>query len=116
MAGIGQALARAFAALLLAFAIASPAVAEIACAADSIAHAAPVAAEDHHAQDEADGDHETAPDPENHCAFSHGHCGGLAGVGALSVEGPAPPLSFRLLSDRDVRSLRPHGPERPPRA
>lgn len=119
MRGIAHRLIRALAALLMILAIASPAIAEIGCSWDTATHAidagagnAAVHADDH--DPGGDGDNDSVPGPDNHCAFSHGS-GGLASAAAPAgpfarrapVFPPAPVTGFVTAT--------PSGPDRPPR-
>lgn len=102
---------RAFWALLLALAIASPVVAEIGCSAEAAIHAADGDAL-------ADHDDDPAPDggADGHCAFSHSHCGGVAPARMSDLGWTNADAAFGLAPSADFASRRPPGPDRPPRA
>lgn len=109
-----QFLLRMVAALLLVFAIPSPALAEVACAVENATHV--VTAADHAAApaDESSDDEQADPGA-GHCSFSHSHCGGVASNGGsdllLAATGLRPPVRTAA----PVPSPAPAGPDRPPR-
>lgn len=116
-----NAIVRATAALLLMVMLATPALAEIGCAEESIAHLqgdGDAAQTDGHAvaSEQGEPDDERLGGPTGHCGFSHGHCAGIATSNARS-EGPAvtvPAYVFGASTPIRGRSL--DAPERPPAA
>ncbi len=107
-------------ALLLAFVVASPAIAEIGCSWDTATHFAGAEHDDGHEAEASEheepgskSDPGDVPAPDSHCAFSHGH-------GDLGVRSAEPVLIVRLSSftPPDAAafvSSAPSGLERPPR-
>lgn len=104
---------RRLTALLLALCVASPAIAEVHCAWDTVTHFADAA--DHDVDHEPDGGTEDGEaERDTHCAFSHGH-GSLASC-AFTPE-PLPRFAaFARPGTAVFVSSIPPGLDRPPRA
>ena len=78
LAAAWNAIIRAVAALLLMIAAATPALAEISCAGESVVHIEALSADDEHEAAGPDqSDQERDKGQPGHCAFSHGHCAGI---------------------------------------
>jgi hypothetical protein len=116
--GIRQAVIRALTALLLLTAFATPALAEIACAGDTIVHLEDRAVSsgdlDVSAQSDPT-DRETGGQTE-HCAFSHGHCFGIASAAARSERVLPSIASYDGMAAPPLAAHNLDAPERPPAA
>ncbi|QAY75316.1 hypothetical protein [Sphingosinicella sp. BN140058] len=109
---------RAVAALLL-LTFATPALAEIGCAGESVAHlrAGAVAGADDHAT--ADTDNRSDPDkgsPKGHCAFNHGHCAGIPSSARDAAVPVMATVEYRSTPARPLMASPVDMPERPPSA
>lgn len=120
LAKVWNAIVRATAALLLMAAFATPALAEIGCAGDSVVHlAAGVSSADEisiiaSAPDGSSGE-ERSGQPD-HCGFGHGHCAGIAAGAARGAELLLTPGSYAQLASRPIGARSLETPERPPNA
>ena len=108
---IGQRMARALAALLLAFAILSPAAAEVVWASETAPHAVAEAAAEPISDDDGQ-----LPDHENRCAVSHGHCGGVVPAVRLQLDVSHSASLFATAPSDCFVSRVPLGLDRPPRS
>lgn len=116
---VWNAIVRATAALLLMAAFATPALAEIGCAGDSVVHlaAGPSSSDEVSIAYEPDGssDEERSGQPD-HCGFGHGHCAGIAAGAARGAELLLTPSSYAQLASRPIGARSLETPERPPNA
>ena len=116
---VWSAIIRVTAALLLFATFVMPALAEIGCAEESIAHLQDGGSEADQPQvassDEPQGDQETGSQPD-HCAFNHGHCAGIATASARSDHSVADANSYVRLASRPLVANPADAPERPPSA
>lgn len=113
-----RSLCRLLASLLLALTIATPAVAEIACADDALMHVSDSVMADQAAGAELpdDGDEPALPDQAGHCAFNHGHCNAIAAVPAAASSRFPIQVAFAQLAPPRLARIAPAGPERPPQS
>lgn len=115
---VWNAIVRATAALLLMAAFATPALAEIGCAGDSVVHLAGASSSDEvsiaPAPDGSSGE-ERSGQPD-HCGFGHGHCAGIAAGAARGAELLLTPSAYAPLASRPIGASSLETPERPPNA
>lgn len=117
---VWHSLVRAAAALLLLVAFVAPALAEVGCAKESAVHLQEPGTSSHGdlptvSQDEPPTG-EQEQEQAGHCAFSHGHCAGLASASARSDAAIAPAVIYDPLAVRILTTISPDAVERPPAA
>ena len=108
---------RGVAALLLLLVVATPALAEIGCAGESVEHVQTNPADDHEtvgSEDRSDGDQTGAP--QGHCAFNHGHCAAIPTSGKEAAAMLRPVLAYRPSTAAPLIASLVDTPERPPAA
>lgn len=118
---VWNAILRAAAALLLALAIVTPAMAEVACAEDTIMHlfadSAPAAIDGKADVSTEDRDNQKrTPDQPGHCSFNHGHCAALPMTAPRGEQPLASSVSYMSAMVSPAASSSPGTPERPPSA
>ena len=117
---VWNAIVRATAALLLMAAFATPALAEIGCAEDSVVHlqeagASSLDVSSIMSQPDGSSGEDRSGQPD-HCGFGHGHCAGIpAGTGG-GEEFLLAPGSYAQLASRPIGARSLETPERPPNA
>ncbi len=115
-----HAIVRATAALLLLATFVTPALAEVACAEESIVHLedsrSSAVADDHRGVSEEGQPNEGENGQLDHCAFSHGHCAGIAVGSGRSEPAPSAPAKYASLTAQPLTARSPAAPERPPAA
>lgn len=114
-----NAIVRATAALLLAMAFVTPALAEIGCVEESIVHLQDSygsGAGEQAASDPAEPDDESRTGQPDHCAFNHGHCAGLLTTTARTEQSLSHSDRYMRLAARPLTANALDAPERPPSA
>ena len=114
-----KAIVRTVAAFLLLATFVTPALAEIGCAEESIAHLEEdgfSSLPDQHEMTSGDSQPDGQAAVADHCAFSHGHCAGVPATAAANYQLPPPAAGYISLPDTAVRTQRLPVPERPPAA
>ena len=114
-----KAMVRAVAAFLLLATFVTPALAEIGCAEESIAHLQDDVispSSDQHEMTSSDAQRDDNQKVADHCAFSHGHCAGLTAAAASNYEVPAAMAAYASSPAAAVPMRRLTVPERPPAA
>ena len=117
---IWHAMIRATAALLLMAALATPALAEIGCAEESVVHLQDTILTDYHGDaiatnDQSDDDQQKVP-AKSHCAFNHGHCAGIPVNGSAAVQSQRLAVSYGIPKAMPLTAASIENPERPPNA
>lgn len=118
LAKLGQAVLHAMAAFLLCVSLAAPAMAEIGCAQENSIHLEDnqgaggiVGASDRQSQPEDD-----TGTPQGQCAFSHGHCAGIAVLSAATARRVILPPAYDLWTAKPLRTGAVETPHHPPNA
>jgi hypothetical protein len=113
-----RSICRMLASLLLAVMIATPAIAEIACADDELTHVTSAATGEVSAGSALppDGNDPASPEQAGHCAFNHGHCNALAATSADGAMVQGTESVFADLVPHRPACATPSGPDRPPRS
>lgn len=116
-----RAVIRAAAALLLALTMSMPAVAEVGCARDSVAHlelgtGSGDFVDDAHPGDESGQGDENEGRQAAHCAFSHGHCAGLQPAVIPGERTMKAPVTYPMAAARPMCAQTATAPDEPPRA
>ncbi len=116
-----QALIRATAALLLMATLVTPALAEVACAEESVVHlqeavGVTAAAGDMLSSPPQQQDQNESGSPAGHCAFTHGHCAGITVLGSAAASISRIPMSYALTRATPLAPGAVDTPHHPPNA